>query len=233
MVSRRVSLLAETCTLSGELSRPERAEGIVLIAQGGTRGRGGARHRFIAAQLHQRRMATLLLDMLTCTEESLDARSGTFRFDCALLSDRLESAVEWIGQQPTLSDLPIGLFAAGTGAAAALMAAAARPDLVRAIVSEGGRPDLAPEALKVVFCPTLFLVGEADCGILELNQAAFGRVSASEKKLEVVAGATRLDEEPETFTPVSERVVDWFTAYLGGARAEPLRHEAGTALPLG
>src|SRR6266540_2896975 len=177
--------------LDGDLVVPERATGIVLFAHGSGSGRRSPRNRQVAAALGEARIGTLLVDLLTQDEERIDRVTGEHRFDIDLLARRVIAAVHWLARGPA-AHLAIGLFGASTGAAAALVAAAARPDEVAAVVSRGGRPDLAGPALPRVQAPTLLVVGGADLEVLELNRRALAVLGAAEKQLVVVPGATHL-----------------------------------------
>jgi putative phosphoribosyl transferase len=192
---------------------PEHAAGVVLFAHGSGSSRHSPRNRAVAEALHRRRLATLLVDLLTADEEEVDARTRELRFDIGLLARRLAGIVDWLGRQPATADLPIGLFGASTGAGAALLTAAERPQAAAAVVSRGGRPDLAGAALDRVRAPTLLIVGALDPQVLELNRAALGRLG-SEASLEVVPGASHLFEEPGALEQVAELAVGWFTRWL-------------------
>lgn len=201
--------------LEGHLSVPEGARGLVLFAHGSGSSRHSPRNRFVAATLHREGVATLLLDLLTADEEREDAHTRRLRFDIDLLSSRLVVATDWVHAQPALATLPLGYFGASTGAAAALGAAASRPRLVDAVVSRGGRPDLAGASLAEVRAPTLLLVGGADRVVLELNRNALALLDC-EKHLEVVPGATHLFEEPGALEHVARSAARWFAAHLDG-----------------
>jgi pimeloyl-ACP methyl ester carboxylesterase len=161
-------------------------------------------------------MATLLVDLLTADEERIDARTGQLRFDIRLLADRLVGIIDWLGARPETAALPVGLFGASTGAAAALVAAAKRPEAVRAVVSRGGRPDLAGPALAEVKAPTLLIVGARDLHVLELNEQARNAMRAP-VELRIIPGATHLFEEPGTLEQVAELAADWFGTHLAPA----------------
>jgi putative phosphoribosyl transferase len=200
--------------LAGDLVVPERALGVVVFAHGSGSGRHSPRNRLVADALNEAGIATLLLDLLTPREEALDRMTGEHRFDIGLLARRQIATIDWLRRGP-LSGLPIGLFGASTGAAAALIAAVERPDWVAAVVSRGGRPDLAGPALPAVRAPTLFIVGEADLQVLELNLRALQQLQA-ENLLVVVPGATHLFEEPGALEEVAMVATDWFVRHLGG-----------------
>jgi len=195
--------------LTGDLHRTESAAGLVIFAHGSGSSRLSPRNRQVAAALNEAGLATLLFDLLT-TDEELD-RANVFDID--LLAERLRAATERVGDNPELSGLPVGYFGASTGAAAALRAAAELGVRVRAVVSRGGRPDLAAESLKEVVSPTLLIVGGADRRVLELNEAA-ARLLRCEHKVAIVPGATHLFEEPGALEEVSEFAADWFSRYL-------------------
>ena len=195
--------------LEGTLERPPEASGIVIFAHGSGSSRHSPRNRQVAQRVQRQGLATLLFDLLT--EEEAANRANVF--DIALLANRLSTAVAWQREQPSLSALPCGLFGASTGAAAALRAAAEHPAWVRAVVSRGGRPDLAEPALSQVRAATLLIVGGADPDVLQLNRAAFARLGCT-KGLEVVRGATHLFEEPGALEQVADLAAEWFGAHL-------------------
>jgi len=199
--------------LNGDLSLPADARGLVVFAHGSGSSRHSSRNRAVAEALHQGRLGTLLLDLLTEHEERSDEVTAEFRFDIPLLGERVIAAVDWTAAHEPTSPLPLGLFGASTGAAAALIAAAKRPKKVRAVVSRGGRPDLAADALEAVRAPTLLIVGGRDDVVIELNREAHGRLSAT-KELQIVPGATHLFEEPGALDRVAQLAKDWFTRHL-------------------
>lgn len=199
--------------LDGDLTLPEAAQGLVLFAHGTGSSRHSPRNRFVAASLVEAGLATFLMDLLTADEEADDERTGHLRFDIELLAQRLVRATGWLVQQRMLANLPVGYFGASTGAAAALVAAARSPGPVGAIVSRGGRPDLAGPALPAVRAPTLLIVGGADHVVLELNRQALIQLRV-EKRLEVIPGATHLFPEPGALEAVARLAVDWFVRYL-------------------
>jgi putative phosphoribosyl transferase len=210
--TRAVRLPCDAGTLDGDLSVPAGAVGIVIFAHGSGSSRFSTRNRAVAAAFQQRRLATLLLDLLTPDEEARDAVTRTFRFDIPMLSDRLVAAIDWALAEPGLQ-LPIGLFGASTGAAAALVAAARRPAAIQAVVSRGGRPDLAGDALPLVRAPTLLIVGGRDEEVIALNRQAMGHI-ISLVHIEIVAGATHLFEEPGTLEHVAQLAGEWFESHL-------------------
>ena len=208
-----VRVSAGPVTVEGNLVVPEGAQGVVLFAHGSGSSRFSPRNRYVARALQEGGLATLLIDLLTEEEERIDLRTRELRFDIPLLVERLEGAVDWLQENQETHDLPVGLFGSSTGAAAALMAAPRRPDAVAAIVSRGGRPDLAGAALTQVRAPTLLIVGGRDTVVIGLNEQAMEQLSA-EKRLEVVPGATHLFEEPGALERVAELARDWFQQHL-------------------
>jgi putative phosphoribosyl transferase len=199
--------------LEGTLNIPDNARGIVLFAHGSGSSRHSPRNQFVAHSLNLARLGTLLLDLLTPDEEAVDSRTGHLRFDINLLAARLEGAVDWLTKQNDTRPLNIGLFGASTGAAAALEAAAHRSSLVSAVVSRGGRPDLAMSLLPDVLAPTLLIVGGNDEPVIEFNQQAMTHLHTT-KRLEIVPGATHLFEEPGTLEAVAKLAQNWFVKYL-------------------
>lgn len=213
-----ISILVEEDTIAGDLVIPPHAHGIVLFAHGSGSSRHSPRNRFVALQLQRAGLATLLMDLLTTAEQRIDeATGGTLRFDIGLLAARLETASDWVRGNPLTRGLSIGYFGASTGAAAALVAAAAEwHGKINAVVSRGGRPDLANEALSVVRAPTLLIVGGDDRVVIGLNRQALDKLTC-EKRLEIVPGATHLFEEQGTLEQVALLAVDWFLLHMGGA----------------
>jgi pimeloyl-ACP methyl ester carboxylesterase len=208
-----VRVHAGTVALEGDLVVPPGATGVVLFAHGSGSSRHSSRNRFVAAQLQADRLATLLVDLLTAAEEREDALTGHIRFDIELLAARLNGAIDWLGRHAAVGSLPVGLFGASTGGGAALVAAARAPDRVGAVVSRGGRPDLAGDALPLVRAPTLLIVGSADAPVLELNERAM-RSMRAEVRLEIVPGASHLFEEPGTLESVAELAREWLRRHL-------------------
>jgi len=207
--------------LNADLVVPVDARGIVLFAHGSGSSRHSHRNQFVARILQESDFATLMMDLLTTEEEHLDNQTRELRFDIGLLADRLTATVEWAAAQPTMKHLPIGLFGASTGAAAALVAAAKRPDLVRSVVSRGGRPDLAGDALEKVKAPTMLIVGGYDDAVLVLNEQAKKRMTC-EVSLKVVPRATHLFEESGALAQVADLAAGWFwTTLKTGVKAEP------------
>ncbi len=199
--------------LAGELSVPKDAGGLVLFAHGSGSSRFSPRNQFVARALEHRGLATLLIDLLTPEEEALDRRTGHLRFDIPLLADRLVAIVEWFKRQPATSNLSIGIFGASTGGGAGLRAAAARPGDIAAVVSRGGRPDLAGGALPDVKAPTLLIVGGNDGPVIGMNRDAMPRMKGH-VVLEIVPGATHLFEEPGALERVAELAAGWFAEFL-------------------
>lgn len=208
-----VEIPAGSVLLRADLQVPPRPLGVVIFAHGSGSSRFSARNRQVAESLNIRGQATLLLDLLTGEEESVDIYTAQYRFDIPRLAGRVRAAAEWTRTVPELCELPIGYFGASTGAAAALIAAADRPDLVHAIVSRGGRPDLANHALPRVQAPTLLIVGGADREVIEMNRQAMRQMLAV-VELRLVPGATHLFEESGTLEEVERLAGDWFEKYL-------------------
>ncbi|MBI2796624.1 MAG: dienelactone hydrolase family protein [Gemmatimonadetes bacterium] len=199
-------------TLEGDLTIPPDAGGVAIFAHGSGSSRFSTRNRAVAESLQERRLATLLLDLLTPAEEERDAVTRALRFDITLLAGRLVAAIDWVKAEPAFHG-PIGLFGASTGAGAALVAAARRPRSVGAVVSRGGRPDLAGEALRLVLAPTLLIVGGHDEHVVALNRSAMRHLAAP-AELAVVPRATHLFEEPGALEQVATLAGDWFAAHL-------------------
>lgn len=198
--------------VDADVTVPPGATGIVLFAHGSGSSRHSPRNRFVAEELNSKHLATVLADLLTREEESLDERAGALRFDIPLLTGRLVKMIDWLRSYDLIFRLPIGLFGASTGAAAALDAAAERPADVSAVVSRGGRPDLAKE-LRYVKAPTLLIVGGDDEPVIEMNRTALAKLSCG-KKLEIVPHATHLFEEPGALERVAELAGEWFVSHL-------------------
>jgi putative phosphoribosyl transferase len=198
-----------------DLIVPQRAAGVVLFAHGSGSSRHSPRNKYVAAQLREARLGTLLIDLLTPEEDE----TYRTRFDIGLLTQRLADAARSLAREPQTKDLPVGLFGASTGAAAALEVAAAMPEAIRAVVSRGGRPDLASHAaLRKVKAPTLLIVGGEDTGVIELNEQAYAALGCV-KHLAIVPGATHLFEEPGTLEQVARLAAEWFTRHLEPAAA--------------
>jgi putative phosphoribosyl transferase len=198
-------------TLRGDLVLPDETLELVIFAHGSGSGRKSSRNRFVARVLQEHGLGTLLFDLLTMEEERVDSHTAHLRFDIPLLAGRLQSVTEWMFTEQ--EDRAIGYFGASTGAAAALIAAAELGSRVRAVVSRGGRPDLAGPALRRVTAPTLFLVGGEDHPVLDLNERAFRELPTT-KRMDIIPGATHLFEEPGTLERVSELAAQWFAEYL-------------------
>ncbi len=209
-----VQLDVGSLTLDGNLAVPGETRGLVLFAHGSGSSRLSPRNRFVAQRLQHAGIATLLFDLLTSKEEQEEAETGHLRFDIRLLADRLLHALDWTWQQPNLRDLPVGLFGASTGAAAALVAAGERPGRVLGVVSRGGRPDLAGDALYHVRAATLLIVGGRDNVVLDLNREAFDRLTVEQKELIIIPGATHLFPEPGALEAVAELAANWFLRHL-------------------
>jgi putative phosphoribosyl transferase len=212
--ARAIQIPIGEAILHGDLTVPNDAIGVVLFAHGSGSSRHSPRNRYVAQVLQQAGLATLLMDLLTPDEEAFDVHTAALRFDIELLARRLVEATRWLVVQPQTAPLPIGCFGASTGAAAALVAAAELPDLIEAVVSRGGRPDLAGEALRQVVAPTLLIVGARDPVVLELNRKALAALPG-EKRLEIVPGATHLFEEPGALETAAQLAKNWFVFHLG------------------
>ena len=225
-VAREVRIPCGDAWLYGDLTLPANALGVVLFVHGSGSGRHSARNRQVAQKLRQAGMATLLFDLLTAQEEQIDFQTREHRFDMALLTRRTQDATTWAMAQPELQALPIGYFGASTGSAAAIIAAARLGEQIAAVVSRGGRPDLAgPVALAAVTAPTLLIVGGADHAILDLNEQSLAHL-AHDKRLAIVPGATHLFEERGALEQVAELAADWFGAHLARHDLpEPLRNK--------
>ncbi len=222
-MKREIAIELGTATLHAVLRIPPGMRAVVLFAHGSGSGRRSPRNNFVAQRLSQSGIATVLADLLSAQEEQIDAVTAQLRFDIALLSDRLRAATEWARRQSALRGYPIGFFGASTGAAAALVAATRVADLL-AVVSRGGRPDLAGAALEQVRAPTLLIVGSEDREVLALNRSALAALHCR-SRLEVIAGATHLFPEPGALEQVAARATAWFEQCLNpdlaGARDMP------------
>jgi putative phosphoribosyl transferase len=213
-IAQAVHVPAAGVTLEGDLEVPDAARGIVLFAHGSGSSRHSPRNRQVAAGLRQAGLGTLLVDLLTAAEEQVDNRTREYRFDIPMLAERLAAATDWLKAQPETADLAIGCFGASTGGGAALVAAAERPDAIAAVVSRGGRPDLAGAALPRVRAPTLLIVGALDTEVIALNRRAMAAMHGS-VTLEIVPGATHLFEEPGTLGMVTKLAAQFFAEHLG------------------
>src|SRR6516162_1352116 len=214
-----VRIPAGRAMLDGNVAVVDQATGLVLFAHGSGSSRHSPRNQFVARTLNQAGLATLLLDLLTREEESVDLYTREHRFDISLLAERLVWVTEWVKQQKQIAVLRIGYFGSSTGAGAALVAAAALPNDVAAVVSRGGRPDLAGAALSKVKAPTLLIVGGEDHVVIELNEQARAQMNC-ECKIDIVPGATHLFEEPGALEQVAKLASDWFIRHLR-KRGEP------------
>ncbi len=210
---RSVLIEMDDATLEGDLAIPAEAAGLVLFAHGSGSSRKSPRNRFVARRLRAEGLATLLFDLLTATEDAADSVTREYRFDIDLLARRLVGATDWLLARPEAQVLKLGYFGASTGSAAALMAARERPAHVHAVVSRGGRPDLAGPALPKVMAPTLFIVGGNDVQVLDLNKQAMAQMRA-DRELSVVEGATHLFEEPGALEEVAGLAAGWFRRHL-------------------
>jgi len=216
VVEREVRLRAGPAELVGDLVVPAGAAGVVLFAHGSGSSRHSPRNRLVAGALHRAGLATLLLDLLTAAEEERDRVTAELRFDVAMLAGRLVAATDLLVAEPATAGLPVGAFGASTGAGAALVAAAERPEALAAVVSRGGRPDLAGDRLGQVRAPTLLVVGGRDQVVLDLNREALTHLTAP-ARLEVIDGATHLFEEPGALEQVAHLAAAWFTEHLRAA----------------
>ena len=218
-LERTVSIPAGRVTLEGTLGIPDRATGLVLFAHGSGSSRFSPRNRFVARALRDSGLGTLLLDLLSSTEEEVDEITRHHRFDIPMLADRLVVAIDWLAAEEPTAALPVGLFGASTGGGAALVAAAERPRRVGAVVSRGGRPDLAGEALARVEAPTLLLVGGRDDVVIDLNERARVQMHA-DVRIQIIPGATHLFEERGALEQVAAAARDWFLLHLPRTAAE-------------
>ena len=209
-IHQSVQIMAGDVELSGDLNIPAGAKGLVIFAHGSGSSRHSPRNKFVANLLNVHHSGTLLIDLLSAEEEAADQISRRLRFDIDMLVNRLVRIVEWVQQQPWAIDIKLGYFGSSTGGGAALIAAAKQPDGIAAVVSRGGRPDLAGEYLPVVTAPTLLLVGEHDLQVLGLNEEARDKLTAR-CELKIIPKATHLFEEPGTLEQVAHAAADWFT----------------------
>ncbi|MEA2534598.1 MAG: putative phosphoribosyl transferase [Actinomycetota bacterium] len=217
---QNLEIPAAGVVLDADIGVPDPARGVVLFVHGSGSSRHSPRNRYVASELQKAGLATVLVDLLTPGEERIDTRTAELRFDIGLLAQRVIGLTDWLTEHETTAGLGIGLFGASTGAAAALVGAAARPDRVEAVVSRGGRPDLAGEFLARVRQPTLLIVGERDEVVIELNRRALEQL-AGEARLEIVPGATHLFEEPGALEQAARLARDWFVRHLRGALTGP------------
>ena len=215
-IDQPVTIAAGDVVLSGDLTLPEGASGLVVFVHGSGSSRFSSRNRWVAGELVRAGLGTLLMDLLTPEEEVEDDRTRRLRFDIPMLAGRVVATLRWLSADSRTSHLRYGCFGASTGGGAALIAAAQSPDLVGAVVSRGGRPDLAGPLLREVRAPTLLIVGGADPVVLDLNQDAYRQLGC-EKRLEVVKGATHLFEEPGALDQVARLAQEWFSTHLAGS----------------
>jgi putative phosphoribosyl transferase len=213
MAITQVTIPLRGLRLEGELELPPKALGLVVFAHGSGSSRHSPRNQFVARVLREAGLGTLLFDLLTAEEEAAEARTGALRFNIPLLAERLEGATKWVMDEGIPNDLNAGFFGSSTGAAAALVAAAKLGDTVSAVVSRGGRPDLAEDALDRVTAPTLLVVGRNDAPVIPLNEEAYNRLRC-EKALRLVPGASHLFEEPGTLEMVAQMASEWFAHHL-------------------
>jgi putative phosphoribosyl transferase len=211
--SSTVSIPAGEYAIQGDLAWAAGAQGLVIFAHGSGSSRHSPRNKYVGEILNRGGLATLLIDLLTAGEEFADIRTAEYRFDISLLADRLLAATDWAAALPSLAQLPVGYFGASTGAAAALVAAAKRPQHINAVVSRGGRPDLATEWLEEVAAPTLLIVGEFDSDVIVLNRHAAGTMNAP-TEIRIVRGATHLFEEEGALEQVASMATHWFQQHL-------------------
>jgi pimeloyl-ACP methyl ester carboxylesterase len=217
--TREVQIQTGTALLNGDLIVPEAATGIVLFAHGSGSSRRSPRNQFVASVIQEAGVGTLLFDLLTAEEESVDAYTGHLRFDIGFLANRLVSATNWLTTNLQTKDINFGYFGASTGGGAALVAAAQLRQTIKAVVSRGGRPDLAGEALPLVTAPTLLIVGGLDYPVIQMNQEAFAQLRC-ERELAIVPGATHLFEEPGTLQEVARLAASWFMNHLGKTKEQ-------------
>ncbi|MCW2876506.1 MAG: dienelactone hydrolase [Sphaerisporangium sp.] len=225
VVRQSLSIPAAGVSLGADLVVPQPAHGVVLFAHGSGSNRHSPRNRRVATELNTAELATVLVDLLTPEEKDIDALTGALRFDIGLLTARLVAVTDWLGRHKPVERLGVGLFGASTGAAAALVAAAERPASVQAIVSRGGRPDLAGDFLRMVHQPTLLIVGEYDPTVIQLNREAM-EMLAGETAFAIVAGATHLFGEPGALDEVARLARHWFARHLKSLPRREVRHPA-------
>lgn len=217
---RSIKFSADRVALEGDLAIPAQARAVILFAHGSGSGRFSPRNRYVAGALNKAGLSTFLIDLLTKKEEAEDALSGHLRFNIPFLAKRLLAATDWLLNEADTRKLKIGYFGASTGAAAALVASVERLNEVFAVVSRGGRPDLAKEILPLVKAPTLLIVGGNDFAVIPLNQGALAKMRCPGKALEIVPGATHLFEEEGALERAAELARDWFLRYIGGDKSE-------------
>jgi putative phosphoribosyl transferase len=224
MIARELTIPLPEAALGGELNLPHGAKGLVIFAHGSGSSRHSSRNQSVARALRQRGLGTLLFDLLTAGEERAELPTRHLRFNIPFLADRLVAVTKWARRQPGCGDLKVGYFGASTGAAAALVAAAELPDLVRAVVSRGGRPDLAEAKLDQVKAPTLLIVGGADAPVILLNEHACSRLRC-DKSLRIIPHASHLFEEPGALEKVAEVAAAWFVTHLATSVDTPLQNQ--------
>ncbi len=216
-IERPMRLVVDGAPLEGNLVIPKKARGLVIFAHGSGSSRKSPRNRFVAGVLQEAGLATLLFDLLTPKEETVDSISGHLRFDIGFLARRLIGAIDWTARNKETQRLAIGCFGASTGAAAALVAAADRPQTVQAIAGRGGRPDLAASFLPQIKAPVLLIVGELDTQVIELNRQAMEQLTCV-KEMSIVPGASHLFEEQGTLPKAANLAATWFAKYLGSGK---------------
>ena len=224
----RINMRLSEVTLEGHLAIPENPPGIVVFAHGSGSSRHSPRNRAVAKRLNESHLATLLFDLLSEQEHAADQASGELRFDIPFLAGRLTGVVDAVTRKSETAGMKIGLFGASTGAAAALMTAVERTDDVAAVVSRGGRPDLAWQSLAQVVAPTLLIIGEMDHAVIDLNQRAYEKLTAK-KRLEIIKGATHLFEEPGALEAVADLATGWFVRYLAAGNRRSRRESESAA----
>ncbi|MHB8232183.1 MAG: dienelactone hydrolase family protein [bacterium] len=212
-ISKEVLIRINDKNIAGNMEIPAKAKGLVIFAHGSGSGRFSPRNRYVAGVLSKNNLGTLLFDLLTAEEEKIDEYTAEYRFNIPLLAERLINVTDWLLKEPPLKGLKLGYFGASTGAAAALTAAAKKSEIIYAVVSRGGRPDLAMESLYLVKAPTLLIVGGEDFDVIELNKAAYENIAA-EKKLKIIPGASHLFEEPGALDEVARLASAWFSEHL-------------------
>jgi putative phosphoribosyl transferase len=214
-----VTIRAGGVELEGNLTIPREAHGLVLFAHGSGSSRHSVRNRFVAGVLNESKLATLLMDLFSPDEESIDLATAQLRFDIAFLAERLLAAIDWLQENPETQKLDIGLFGSSTGGGAALVTAAHRPGDVGAVVSRGGRPDMAGPTLPAVDCPTLLIIGGRDTQVIELNRQAFLELKCK-KEMKIIPGATHLFEERGALDEVARLAAEWFRGHLSPLKAD-------------
>ncbi len=212
-IDQEVTIPVDKVMLQGNLHVPEKAQGLVVFAHGSGSSRHSPRNRYVAEALNEHRLGTLLIDLLSLEEEKVDLQTRHLRFDIPMLADRLTGIANWVENEPQIKHLKLGYFGSSTGGGAALIAAAKKPEHIAAVVSRGGRPDLAGEYLPKVKAPTLLIVGERDPQVIELNKQALNHLN-DQSKLDIIPRATHLFEESGTLEDVAHMAAKWFEKYL-------------------